>query len=157
MGVNGPVSALAFNGNQLYVGGFFTEAGGKPATNIAVWNGTNWSGLGSGVGRYFQSVFALAASGSEVFVGGDFDIAGGKPSQHFAIWHVPHYVGLRRSGDMLTLSWPATGSNFVLETRRDLGESTWTQMPELPVAAADDLTVLTPFSSSSRFYRLRRP
>jgi hypothetical protein len=33
----------------LYAGGQFTSAGGGPVSNIAKWNGTQWSSVGSGV------------------------------------------------------------------------------------------------------------
>src|SRR5207249_3458818 len=57
------VYALAMSGNDLYAGGDFTSAGGNPATNIAKWDGSNWSALGLGMG---DSVNALAVSGSDV-------------------------------------------------------------------------------------------
>ena len=34
---------------DLVVAGSFTGAGGQPVANIAVWNGTSWSGLGAGL------------------------------------------------------------------------------------------------------------
>jgi trimeric autotransporter adhesin len=39
------ITALAGSGNQLYVAGNFISAGGLPVTNIAAWNGSNWSAL----------------------------------------------------------------------------------------------------------------
>src|SRR5262245_39976875 len=64
-GMSGPdfgtyVSALAVSGNDLYAGGHFTTAGGIVATNIAKWNGSTWSALGSGIGGSLDSVSALA-------------------------------------------------------------------------------------------------
>ena len=48
--IGGPfVSALAVSGTNLYVGGGFTNAGGVPVSSIAQWNGSAWSGVGSGV------------------------------------------------------------------------------------------------------------
>ncbi len=56
------VSALAAfddgSGAALYVGGLFETAGGVPASNIARWDGTDWSPLASGI---LGSVNALAA------------------------------------------------------------------------------------------------
>lgn len=48
-GVNGHVTALAVSGNNLFVGGGFTDAGGVPANSIAVWDGSTWSNLGDGI------------------------------------------------------------------------------------------------------------
>ena len=43
------VYALAVSGSTLYAGGDFTTAGGSAANNIAQWNGSSWSALGSGI------------------------------------------------------------------------------------------------------------
>jgi trimeric autotransporter adhesin len=43
---------LAHNGQNWYVGGSFTNAGGVSARNIAAWNGTAWSALGEGIAGY---------------------------------------------------------------------------------------------------------
>jgi hypothetical protein len=44
-----PVFALAVSGSDVYAGGNFKTAGGGAATNIAKWNGSSWSALGSGM------------------------------------------------------------------------------------------------------------
>jgi hypothetical protein len=36
------------NGSQLYAGGYFANAGGVSATDVAAWDGTSWSAVGSG-------------------------------------------------------------------------------------------------------------
>src|SRR5712664_631901 len=66
-GIQGHPAALSFSGHELYAGGYLTSAGDVPVRNIAKWDGTNWSALGSGVNGY---VFAIATLGPEVFVGG---------------------------------------------------------------------------------------
>jgi len=88
---NGPyVNALAVSGSTLYAGGYFTMAGGSTANNIAQWNGSSWSALGSGMsggdgnGPY---VLALAVSGSTLYVGGDFTTAGGSTANYIAQWN----------------------------------------------------------------------
>lgn len=63
----GAVYALAVSGNTLYAGGEFSTAGNVAAANIAQWNGTNWSALGSGIEG---TVYALAVSGSTLYAGG---------------------------------------------------------------------------------------
>ncbi len=79
----GRVSALAVSGSDLYAGGGFTTAGGNAATNIAKWNGSSWSPLGSGVSG---GVFALVVSGSDVYAGGMFTTAGGSGAGGIAKW-----------------------------------------------------------------------
>jgi hypothetical protein len=83
------VSALAAIGSDVYAGGSFTNAGGVVTNRIAKWNGSSWSGLGSGVTRSFAnpSVLAMAASGSDLYVGGNFEGAGNKPSFYIARWN----------------------------------------------------------------------
>lgn len=77
------VSALAAAGTELYAGGRFTTAGGLPATNIAKWNGSAWSGLGTGVNG---DVVALAFSGSDLYAGGFYTMAGGVAANRVARW-----------------------------------------------------------------------
>jgi hypothetical protein len=83
-GVNERVRALAVAGNEVYVGGWFTSAGGVSANCVARFNTqTNtWSALGTGSsngvsGVVYPYVSALAVVGNEVFVGGYFTSAGG--------------------------------------------------------------------------------
>jgi hypothetical protein len=54
------------------------------ATNIAKWNGSDWSALGSGVN---SPVSALASSASDLYAGGGFTIAGGIPARNIAKWN----------------------------------------------------------------------
>src|SRR5437867_3808936 len=82
--MNGVVYALAVSGSDLYAGGYFTAAGGGAATNIAKWNGSSWSALGSGIGG---SVYALAVSGSDLYAGGYFTAAGGSSANRIAKWN----------------------------------------------------------------------
>jgi len=67
----------------LYVGGAFTTAGTNRAMNVAKWDGSAWSALGSGVGG---TVRALAVSGTNLYAGGDFTTAGGSSAQYVAKW-----------------------------------------------------------------------
>jgi hypothetical protein len=84
------VNALAVSGSDLYVGGGFTMAGGVSATNMAKWNGSSWSALGSGMGPdssdFGNGVQALAVSGTNLYAGGRFTTAGGNPVNFIAKW-----------------------------------------------------------------------
>jgi hypothetical protein len=78
-GVNGQVQALAISGNDLYVGGQFSESNvgaGVATSNLARWNGSSWSALGSGAGNGLNnSVTSLAVSGTDLFAAGSFTAA----------------------------------------------------------------------------------
>lgn len=83
-GTDGHVYAMATDAaGNLYVGGRFGFAGDVRANNIAKWDGTQWSPLGSGVNA---QVFAIAISGTNVFAGGDFTEAGGVEAGRIARW-----------------------------------------------------------------------
>lgn len=78
------VSALAISGGYVYAAGTFTNAGGVTVSNIARWNGSTWSVLGSGLDNQAQ---AIAVSGSDVYVGGNFITAGGVAANYIAKWN----------------------------------------------------------------------
>jgi len=91
IGYNGGLSSyvytLELHNGQLYAGGVFTNAGGIPAANVAVWNGTSWSSLGSGAANGVNnSILALAFQGEDLYVGGSFTIAGGVSANGIAKW-----------------------------------------------------------------------
>jgi len=75
------VHALAVDSSgNVYVGGGFTTAGDVPAENVAKWDSTAWSALGTGIGgtTKWPRVSAVAAGGSgSVYAGGNFTTAGG--------------------------------------------------------------------------------
>jgi len=113
-----PVSALAVSGNDVYAGGYFTNAGSIAANYIAKWDGSAWSALGSGLNG---GVSALAVSGGGLYAGGSFTTAGGKVSAYAAKAIIaPFYfittnnsVGLTNGQFYFTLAGPA-GSNAVI-------------------------------------------
>lgn len=105
-GVNGRVDCLHVHtdatGTALYVGGQFDRAGGISVSNIAKWDGDEWSRLGSGFGAGVDAaVFSLESfddgDGSDLYVGGAFSTATGVGSaRSIARW----------DGD----AWSAVGS-----------------------------------------------
>ena len=83
----GDVRALVLSGSTLYAGGTFERAGTVTANNVAGWNGTAWTALGSGVVPGYQGgVFALAMDGSSLIAGGDFTKAGPVAVDSVAVW-----------------------------------------------------------------------
>jgi hypothetical protein len=90
------VKALAVAGTNLYAGGAFTMADGTAANNIAKWDGTAWSALGSGVDSW---VYALAVSDTNLYAGGFFATAGGIPANRIGKWD--------------GIAWSALGSGMV--------------------------------------------
>ncbi len=74
-------------GEALYAGGTFTSADGTTTTNIARWDGTEWSALagasGEGVDDQVEAIFAW---NGELYVGGRFSSAGGLTIPYIARW-----------------------------------------------------------------------
>ncbi len=110
------VSALAISGNDLYAGGAFTSAGTANANNIAKWNGTSWSALGSGLERYFGDlpVTALALSGTRLIVGGRFLSAGGNTANNLAIWDGASWSQLAGGATGRINALSASGTNILV-------------------------------------------
>ena len=96
--VNGIIYAVAVASNgDVYVGGNFNRAGSIVANDVAKWNGTAWSSLGTGTSNGvgtgtptsgIKDVYALAiAANGDVYVGGDFNRAGGLVANGVAKWN----------------------------------------------------------------------
>ena len=91
VGAWGTVHAIAVSGGSIYVGGWFTTIGNVVANNIAKWDGTSWSALGTGSNG---SVSALAVIGTDVYAGGDFETAGGVAANRIAKWNGTNWSAL---------------------------------------------------------------
>jgi hypothetical protein len=81
--ISSAVRAFATDGTNLYVGGLFAAAGGLPATNIALWDGTQWHAVGPGLNG---TVNSLVMSGSNLYAGGTFTAAGNTAVSRVARW-----------------------------------------------------------------------
>lgn len=94
---NNTVAALAVapNGN-VYAGGDFTNIGGVAATRVAVWNGSVWAALGSGMPNVVGGL-ALAQNGI-LYAIGQFLTAGGITVNFAASWN--------------GVAWSALGTGF---------------------------------------------
>ncbi|MEO1717137.1 MAG: FG-GAP-like repeat-containing protein, partial [Planctomycetota bacterium] len=81
------------SGPALYVAGVnIRTAGGVPVTNIAKWDGTQWSALQGTLGEGINSlgwtltVYDNDGTGADLWVGGDFGFAGGIETRGVARW-----------------------------------------------------------------------
>lgn len=90
-GVNSNVYAFAVDSasNELYVGGWFLEAGGIPAPHIAKWDGTTWSSVGGGMNNTFilTDVRSICFFNGDLYAAGAFDSAGGIQVKNIAKWN----------------------------------------------------------------------
>lgn len=93
-GMSGTVIVLAASGGHLYAGGNFTSANvGAPVSvnRLARWDGSHWSGIGSGDGIGVNgSVRSLVIDGELLYVAGDFtQVNVGAPiaAERIALWN----------------------------------------------------------------------
>ncbi len=88
-GIQGTVYSLAIDSNgNVYAGGMFPKAGALTVNNLAKWNGTSWSAVGTGVtGTGYVAVFALKISPQgDLIVGGKFSTAFDKPANNISLF-----------------------------------------------------------------------
>ena len=88
-GVDGAVAATTVFDGKLIVAGRFTMAGQTSVSNIAAWDGSSWSALGSGLrGPDYlpPGVSALAVFDGRLIAAGPFQFAGDAPAAGIAAW-----------------------------------------------------------------------
>ena len=81
------ICATVFEGD-LVVGGAFTGIdgpGGDSINGVARWDGTAWTGFGSGISN--TAVECICSWRSQLVVGGWFSQAGGNPTKNAALWN----------------------------------------------------------------------
>jgi hypothetical protein len=104
----------AGSGPELVVGGNFsgTNSGVPYTANIARWNGSEWSALGTGIPTEFVSAMTTwdGAGGNRLYVGGRFPTAGGVPANGIAAWDGTQWHSM---GDGLTGWQPYVGHMMV--------------------------------------------
>jgi hypothetical protein len=83
---------------KLCVMGNFTELEGVPVRNIALWNGTTWEALGTGVAN---SITSAKVYQNDLYVAGSFNEAGGVPAKKIAKWNGTSWsdVGMSITGN----------------------------------------------------------
>jgi len=139
-GVNNQVTALASDGNNLYVGGEFVSSGFLDIGRLAVWNG-QWRLLDSrGPGGAPGSlVTALTTHKGSVWAGGDFISAGGYPSHYIARWDGTSSIvsftaePIYRDRKAVVVSWTVLGdslaSTFSVARTDSLGDTLFVAGP----------------------------
>ncbi len=103
-----------------------------------------------------SGVYALAAYDGDLLVVGGFDTAGINSATNIALWHIPQQLLIQYSNYGLTLSWPASGSNFVLEACRDWANPIWTPLTEEPAVIDGQCIITSTISGKNRFFRLHK-
>jgi len=84
---NYSVNCLITYNNKLVVGGGFDTINGTYRSDVAMWDGSTWSSLGSGISPYNSWVSAMVIYNGNLVVAGGFDSAGGIPAHNIAMWN----------------------------------------------------------------------
>lgn len=104
IGVSAPVAdpcvrVITKIGSELYVGGSFCAAGGVEATNIAKWDGQQWTALGCGLGDHPKfAVCAVASFQGIIYAAGMFTRAVGEYGGWQQVNHIAKWNGTTWSG-----------------------------------------------------------
>jgi len=97
-----PTQALAFVGQEVYVGGSFRRIGDIAVYNVARWDGSAWSGLVSGFDLgTMEIVMDIVADGADLYASGYIDQVGGAAVAH----NIAKWDGTRWSVVGDSLSW----------------------------------------------------
>jgi hypothetical protein len=121
-GIAGSVSAIAVDGaGNVYAGGWFKVAGNTFVNNIAKWDGSTWSALGSGTN---DGVNSIAISGNDVYIGGVFTEVGGIAANYVAKWNGSSWSPVGSGPDHAVIDLKISGANiYVGGASVVLGES----------------------------------
>ncbi|MGA4578647.1 hypothetical protein [Limisphaera sp. VF-2] len=123
------VLALTVRDGVLYVGGLFTNAGGRDIAGLARFDGTNWTAVGSGLRGWDSApsprVYALLWHEHALWVGGLFPGAGNRAADGLArwiaqpriLWEVPQSTP---TGEVQLQVRGVEGLRFSVETSADL-------------------------------------
>jgi hypothetical protein len=79
------VDAFTVHEGRLICAGYFPSIGGVAAQNVAAWDGTSWTRLGSGSWTSAR-VRAITSYQGRLVAAGDFALAGGVFANHIAQW-----------------------------------------------------------------------
>jgi trimeric autotransporter adhesin len=104
--------AVAIDGQRIYIGGDFSTLGNATANHIGLWNGTDWSSLGSGLDK---EVFTIAVDGhGSIYAGGWFTFSGSKAVNHIARWNGQEWesLGSGIDGDVLAIILDNAGNVY---------------------------------------------
>ncbi|GMU89585.1 MAG: hypothetical protein AMXMBFR49_17930 [Chlorobiota bacterium] len=105
----GGVNALLWRSGTLYAAGDFNFVGSTNILRVAAYNGTNWSGFGSG---FDATVSALSHDGTTLYAGGGFTTSGGATARRVAKWNGSSWVELGTGLDNSCYSLLFVGSDL---------------------------------------------
>ena len=94
--VDNTILASTSNGNQIFVGGVFTNTAGQTTNYIASWNGTTWSIINNDLNG---TVYAMGYWDNKLVVGGEFTMAGATTLNHIGVYDGANWSSLGTGTD----------------------------------------------------------
>ena len=177
---NGPLTTFGYNdnaraiavdpnGNVIVTGQSYSHGDMTDFATIAYSNAGMplWTNRYNGAANGWdtpvtKNSLAVGADGS-VYVTGisDRDVAEGGQFEFVTIKYsgganLP-VIEIMKSGTDVTLSWPSSASEFLLEKRAVAGEGNWTAVEETTMENGEWITVTIPASGEREYFRLRAP
>ena len=112
----GGLDALLVQGGNIYIGGRFTTVNGVTAVNIAKWNGSIWSAVGTGTEGFLPgqqpTVNALAMVGTDLWAGGTFLSMGGSAAHGLGKWNGSAWSSVTTGLDNNVTAMVMSGTNL---------------------------------------------
>lgn len=155
--MHGPITKLVAHKNKLYVAGRFGRIGmleTAPEFNlVAKWDGTEWSGLGTGPAK--RSLLSLAVFQDLLWAGGS-DASGPTPgTNNPAVFHFPEQLRIIRQDSDVQLSWPRPDTEFRLESTDDLTSGNWSAVEKEPQLSSHRWQVAESVVMEHKYFRLQ--
>ena len=101
--VNNTILASTSNGNQIFIGGVFTNTAGQTTNYIASWNGASWNIINNDLNG---EVYAMGIWDNKLVVGGAFTMAGTTTLNHLGVYDGTNWssLGTGTDGDIYAIS-----------------------------------------------------
>lgn len=64
---------------------------------------------------------------------------------------------ISRTGQTVSLSWPASATDYILEATTSLPAATWDSVTNNPTVGSTERSVQLPLTGTAKFFRLRKP
>lgn len=112
LGLDGPVTAIATQGNTVYAGGWFLHSGTVVTPSVAKWNGATWTGLGQGLEGAVKAL--VVGPDGALYAGGSFMTSGSTPVEHIARWDGSAWKPLAAGfdADVMAIAFDANGKLY---------------------------------------------
>jgi hypothetical protein len=169
--MDGRVKCMKVYNNKLYVGGYFTDAGGVASTSyIAMWDGSNWNSITTDsfdAGGALMSIEAIDVYRDSLIIGGSFTSINGDTTCRKIAKYNAALTGIHEntinnncsiypnpSSNQITIEFTSS-SNTVLEIKNMLGQTMYVeQIKGVPGKQSKTINI-SAFSKGVYFVRLQ--